>query len=197
MDLKAEILDEKGISRTITRIAHEIIEKNRGVEDIVLIGIKTRGVPLAHRISTIIEEIEDIKIPVGSVDITYYRDDLCEVVEKANITTEGLGVHVKNKIVILVDDVMYTGRSVRAAMDAIIDEGRPQMIQLAVLVDRGHRELPIRADYVGKNIPTSHKEAISVQLKELDELDSIKIFNEWWGVINEQICWCRWKVTFK
>lgn len=178
MDLKAEILDEKGINRTLTRIAHEIIERNKGVENIVLIGIKTRGVPLAHRISMIIEEIENIRIPVGLVDITYYRDDLSEIKESITVSSENSGVNVKNKIVILIDDVMYTGRSVRAAMDAIIDEGRPDMIQLAVLVDRGHRELPIRADYVGKNIPTSHKEIISVELKELDGLDSVKIFNE-------------------
>ncbi|SHJ66763.1 pyrimidine operon attenuation protein / uracil phosphoribosyltransferase [Hathewaya proteolytica DSM 3090] len=177
MQLKAEILDEKGINRTLTRIAHEIIEKNKGVENIVLIGIKTRGVPLARRISQIIESIENVSLPVGSVDITYYRDDRLELREKANIATESLGVIVKDKIVILIDDVMYTGRSVRAAMDAIIDEGRPKMIQLAVLVDRGHRELPIRADFVGKNIPTSHKEVISVELKELDEVDSIKICN--------------------
>lgn len=178
MQLKAEILDEKGINRTLTRISHEIIEKNRGVESIVFIGIKRRGVPIANRIADIIEKIEQIRIPVGSVDITSYRDDLCNYIKEDGVIEEGLGVNVKDKVVILIDDVMYTGRSVRAAMDAIIDQGRPKMIQLAVLVDRGHRELPIRADYVGKNIPTSHKEFISVELKELDEIDSIKIYNK-------------------
>lgn len=178
MNLKAEILDNKGINRTLTRIAHEIIERNKGVEDVVLIGIKRRGIPLAHRISNLIESIEDIKIPVGSVDITLYRDDLTELSEQPKVNKYDLGVEIKNKIVVLIDDVIYTGRTVRAAMDAIIDNGRPSMIQLAVLVDRGHRELPIRPDYIGKNIPTSHKELISVELLEFDNVDSIKIYDK-------------------
>ncbi|AWZ48246.1 bifunctional pyr operon transcriptional regulator/uracil phosphoribosyltransferase PyrR [Hathewaya limosa] len=177
MNLKAEILDEKGIRRTLTRISHEIIEKNKGVEDIIFIGIKRRGEPIADRIANIIETIEDIKVPVGSVDITLYRDDLSELSEQPKINDDNIGVDVQDKTVVLIDDVIYTGRTVRAAMDAIIAHGRPKMIQLAVLVDRGHRELPIRPDYIGKNIPTSHKELVSVELNEFDGVDSIKIYD--------------------
>lgn len=176
MELKAVILDEKGIERTITRISHEIIEKNKGVEDIVFVGIKRRGVPIAERISQIIERIEGVKVLVGSVDITLYRDDLSTLSEQPQIKDMKLGIDVKDKKVILVDDVVYTGRTARAAIDAIIDTGRPKMIQFAVLVDRGHRELPIRADYVGKNIPTSKTELVSVELKEIDGLDAVKIY---------------------
>lgn len=176
MKLKAEILDEKAVRRTLTRISHEIIEKNKGIEDVVLIGIKRRGVPLAQRIAGLIEQFEGEKVSVGSVDITLYRDDLSELGEQAMVKNSELGVDVKGKKVILIDDVVFTGRTVRAAMDAVIDHGRPQIIQFAVLVDRGHRELPIRADYVGKNIPTSHKELVAVEVKELDEKDSVKIY---------------------
>lgn len=176
MNLKAVILDEKGIKRTLTRIAHEIIEKNKGIEDLVFIGIKRRGVPIAERLAKNILEIEGKKIPVGSVDITFYRDDLSLIEEKPTDKTISLGVDVKDKKVILVDDVIYTGRTARAAIDAVIDAGRPEMIQLASLIDRGHRELPIRADYVGKNIPTSKNEIISVELMEIDGLDSVKIY---------------------
>lgn len=176
MNLKAVILDEKGIMRTLTRIAHEIIEKNKGIEDLVFIGIKRRGVPIAERLAKNILEIEGKNIPVGSVDITFYRDDLSLLEEKPANKTISLGVDVKGKKVILVDDVIYTGRTARAAIDAVIDAGRPQMIQLASLVDRGHRELPIRADYVGKNIPTSKNEIISVELLEIDGLDQVKIY---------------------
>jgi pyrimidine operon attenuation protein/uracil phosphoribosyltransferase len=176
MNLKAEILDEKAVRRTLTRISHEIIEKNNGIEDVVLIGIKRRGVPLAHRIAELIEQFEGERISVGSVDITLYRDDLSELAEQAMVKNNDLGVDVSGKKVILIDDVVFTGRTVRAAMDAVIDHGRPEIIQFAVLVDRGHRELPIRADYVGKNIPTSHKELVAVEVKELDENDSVKIY---------------------
>ncbi|WP_251859689.1 bifunctional pyr operon transcriptional regulator/uracil phosphoribosyltransferase PyrR [Clostridium sp. Marseille-Q2269] len=176
MNLKAEILDEKGIKRSLTRIAHEIIEKNKGVEDIILVGIKRRGYPLAKRIANAIESIEDVKVPVGSVDITLYRDDLSKESEQPVIKSLDLEHNINDKKIILVDDVVFTGRTVRAAMDATIHHGRPSSIQLAVLVDRGHRELPIRPDFVGKNIPTSKAEVVSVNLKEFDGHDSIKIF---------------------
>lgn len=164
MNLKAELLDEKAIGRTLKRISHEIIEKNKGTEDLVLIGVKRKGVPLANRIANFIENIEGNRIPVGDVDISLYRDDLNTFLGDGSIENMNLGVEVRNKKVILVDDVLYTGRTVRAAIDAIIAVGRPNSIQLAVLVDRGHRELPIRADYVGKNIPTSRHEMIKVSL---------------------------------
>ncbi|KYH35670.1 bifunctional protein pyrR [Clostridium tepidiprofundi DSM 19306] len=176
MKFKTELLDDKGINRTLTRIAHEIIEKNKGVEDVALLGIMRRGVFLAERIAKLIEKFEDIKVPVGSVDITLYRDDLSELGEQPTLNNDNIGIEVKGKKIILVDDVIYTGRTVRAAIDAIIDHGRPEMIQLAVLVDRGHREIPIRPDYVGKNIPTSRKELVSVEVTELDGSNSIKIY---------------------
>ena len=175
MNLKAVILDEKGIKRTLTRISHEIIEKNKGVEDIVLVGIKRRGYPIAKRIAEIIEQIEAIKVPVESVDITLYRDDLSKLGEQPIVNDMDI-INVEGKKVILVDDVVYTGRTVRAAIDAVIHAGRPKMIQLAVLVDRGHRELPIRPDYIGKNIPTSKSEVVSVEISEIDECDSVKIY---------------------
>lgn len=176
MKLKAVLLDEKAIRRTLTRISHEIIEKNKGTEDMFLIGIKRRGVPLAERIAKIIESIEGNTIPVASVDITLYRDDLNSEDNKTIINTEEIKLDIKNKKVILVDDVLHTGRTARAAIDAIIDCGRPKMIQLAALIDRGHRELPIRADYVGKNVPTSNSEVIAVKVVELDEKDSVSIY---------------------
>jgi pyrimidine operon attenuation protein/uracil phosphoribosyltransferase len=176
MELKSVLLDEKAIERTLTRVAHEIIEKNKGVENIILVGIKRRGEPIAQRISILIEQFEGIKLPVGSVDITLYRDDLTSLNQQPILNNSDLGIDVRGKKIILVDDVLYTGRTARAAIDAIIAKGRPQMIQLAVLVDRGHRELPIRADYVGKNIPTSGKEMISVELLEIDGKDSVCIY---------------------
>jgi pyrimidine operon attenuation protein / uracil phosphoribosyltransferase len=176
MQLKSVLLDDKAIQRTLLRIAHEIIEKNKGIEDIVLIGIKRRGYPIAQRIAEQIAKIEGIDVPVGSVDITLYRDDLSSINEMPKINSKYLGVEIKNRKVILVDDVLYTGRTVRAAIDAVIDNGRPKMIQLAVLIDRGHRELPIRADYVGKNIPTSKSELISVEVSDIDKCDSVKIY---------------------
>lgn len=176
MNLKAELLDEKAIGRTLKRISHEIIEKNKGTEDLVLIGVKRKGVPLANRIANFIENIEGNRIPVGDVDISLYRDDLNTFLGDGSIENMNLGVEVRNKKVILVDDVLYTGRTVRAAIDAIIAVGRPNSIQLAVLVDRGHRELPIRADYVGKNIPTSRHEMIKVSLVEIDDKDLVSIY---------------------
>ncbi|OFI07567.1 bifunctional protein PyrR [Clostridium acetireducens DSM 10703] len=179
MNLKAVILDQKGVNRTLTRISHEILEKNKGTDNIVLVGIKRRGVPLANRIAKNIENIEGVKIPVGSVDITLYRDDLTQLTDKPTIKDENIKINIEGKKVILVDDVIYTGRTVRAALDAVIDNGRPEMIQLAVLVDRGHREFPIRPDYIGKNIPTSRNELVAVELSEVDnEVDSIKIYDK-------------------
>ncbi len=172
---KAKLMDEKAIARAITRISHEIIEKNKGVEDIILIGVKTRGVPIANRIATRIEQIEGHKVATGEMDITLYRDDLKEIQEEPVINSTNIGTDINDKIVVLVDDVLYTGRTVRSALNALMDIGRPKSIQLAVLVDRGHRELPIRADYVGKNVPTSKQEIISVELLEVDGNDSVKI----------------------
>lgn len=176
MKLKAVLLDNKAIRRSLVRISHEIIEKNKGVEDIILVGIKRRGYPLAKRISEQIENIEGIKVPVGSVDITLYRDDLSNINEIPNINSTDIEVPIKDKIVILVDDVLFTCRTVRAAIDAIIDTGRPNSIQLAVLIDRGHKELPIRADFVGKNVPTSRNEIVKVEIEEIDGVDSVKIY---------------------
>lgn len=176
MKLKANLLDDKAIKRSLIRISHEIIEKNKGVEDVVLLGIKRRGYPLAERISKQIGEIEGINVPVGSVDITLYRDDLTKANDMPKVQSLNLGIDVKGKTIILVDDVLYTCRTARAAIDAIIDVGRPKGIQLAVLIDRGHKELPIRADYVGKNIPTSREEIVGVKILEIDGEDSVKIY---------------------
>lgn len=176
LKLKTQLLDEKAISRTLIRIAHEIIEKNKGTEDIVLVGIKRRGYPLAQRLAKCIEKIEGVMPPVGSVDITLYRDDLTTINDSPKINSKELGIDIAGKKVVLIDDVLYTGRTVRAAIDAVISNGRPSMIQLAVLIDRGHRELPIRADYVGKNIPTSKSEMVSVELEEIDNNNSVKIY---------------------
>lgn len=175
MLLKAVLLDEKAMKRTLTRISHEIIEKNKGIENIVLMGIKRRGVPIANRIADIIENIEGKKVTVASVDITLFRDDLMDDNHDL-IKSNDIEIDVKDKTIILVDDVLYTGRTVRAAIEAIIHSGRPGMIQLAVLIDRGHRELPIRADYVGKNVPTARTEMISVEVSELDGNDSVSIY---------------------
>jgi pyrimidine operon attenuation protein/uracil phosphoribosyltransferase len=175
MDLKAVIMDEVKIKRSITRISHEIIEKNKGGQDIVLVGIKRRGVPIAKRIAENIKNFEGIDIPVGILDISLYRDDLSELSKDPIVKDNRLNINIKDKKVILVDDVIYTGRTVRAAIQAIFDNGRPGKIQLAVLIDRGHRELPIRPDYVGKNIPTSLSENILVELNEIDGNDSVKI----------------------
>ena len=175
MKEKAQLMDEKAIGRAITRISHEIIERNKGIEDVVLVGIKTRGVPIADRIGKKIQQIEGASVNTGEVDITLYRDDLKKIDVDPVINGSNVQFSIDDNIVILVDDVLYTGRTVRSALDAIIDIGRPKAIQLAVLVDRGHRELPIRADYVGKNVPTSKGEIISVKLSEIDGEDSVTI----------------------
>ena len=177
MTEKANILDEKAISRALTRIAHEIIERNKGISECVLVGIKTRGAFLAERLAGKIEGIEGRRIMTGELDITLYRDDLTEKTKNREPLVQQVDVthDITNKKVILVDDVLFTGRTVRAAMDAIMDLGRPAQIQLAILVDRGHRELPIRADYVGKNIPTSSDERIVVEMSETDGRDQVTI----------------------
>ncbi len=173
---KTKIIDADGIRRALTRIAHEIVEKNKGTADLVLVGIQRRGVPLAHRIAAVIHDMEQVLPPVGLLDITPYRDDLdVDEVHKDREQAAQLPFPVESRVVVLVDDVLFTGRSVRAAMDALIDRGRPRMIQLAVLVDRGHRELPIRPDFVGKNVPTSHLENVSVCLQEIDGRDEVVI----------------------
>ncbi len=172
---KAEIVDSDGLRRIITRIAHEIVERNKGIGDLVLVGIRRRGVPLALRMCQKIGEFEGQPPVQGSLDITLYRDDLSTVSHQPVVGASEIPVDITGKIVVLVDDVLYTGRTVRAAMDALIDFGRPRAIQLAVVIDRGHRELPIRADYVGKNVPTSKKEVIGVKLAEVDGVDSVVI----------------------
>lgn len=172
---KAQLMDEKAMARAITRISHEIIEKNKGIEDLVLVGVKTRGIPLAKRVQLKIEEIEGKLLPVGDIDISRYRDDISERRVEGNLSDDNTSFDIDKKTVVLIDDVLYTGRTVRAALDYIIDNGRPKAIQLAVLVDRGHRELPIRADFVGKNVPTSKNEFISVKLSEIDGEDSVTI----------------------
>ena len=169
------IMNKRDIDRTLLRISHEIIEKNKGVQDLRIIGIKTRGEYLARRISEHIYNIEKASIPVGVLDITLYRDDLKEKQPHAIVIKTEIPFQIAEKKILLVDDVLYTGRTIRAAMDAIVDLGRPQCIQLAVLIDRGHREFPIRADYAGKNVPTSHREIVKVRLGEIDEINQVEI----------------------
>ncbi|MBI4287384.1 MAG: bifunctional pyr operon transcriptional regulator/uracil phosphoribosyltransferase PyrR [Chloroflexi bacterium] len=168
------ILQAQDVRRALTRIAHEIVEANRGTEGLLFVGVHSRGVPLAQRLAATIGEFEGVSIPVGALDISLYRDDIAKgakpVVRRTDIPTD-----VTDKKVVLIDDVLYTGRSIRAAMDALMDLGRPQCIQLAVLIDRGHRELPIRPDFVGRNLPTSSSEEIAVHLKEIDGRDEVAI----------------------
>ena len=170
---KKILMDEMAIKRALTRIAHEIIEKNKGVKDVAIVGIRRRGGPLAHRLAGRIEQIEEVKVPVGILDITLYRDDLTTLAAQPQVHRTEVYFDITDKIIILVDDVLYTGRTARAALDALIDLGRPQCIQLAVLVDRGHRELPIKADFIGKNVPTSRSEVISVMVTEIDGKDEV------------------------
>ncbi|MDP8258386.1 MAG: bifunctional pyr operon transcriptional regulator/uracil phosphoribosyltransferase PyrR [Candidatus Aadella gelida] len=169
MTEQSQILDKAGIKRTLMRISHEIIEKNQGTESLAVIGIKTRGAYLAERIAKNIKEIEGNEVSVGAIDINLYRDDLTEVGEQPVVRSTEIDFDINKKRIILVDDVLFSGRTVRCALDELIDFGRPETIQLAVLVDRGHRELPIRPDFVGKNIPTSKKESVEVRLKETDD----------------------------
>ncbi|MCB5295546.1 MAG: bifunctional pyr operon transcriptional regulator/uracil phosphoribosyltransferase PyrR [Candidatus Cloacimonadaceae bacterium] len=175
MQVKSQIMDSAQMKRSLQRMAHEIIEQNRGLEKIRLVGIRSRGVPLAHQLSDYLKLISNQEVPVGVLDITLYRDDLSTISHQPVIKGSQLDFEIENAIVVLVDDVLYTGRTVRAAIDALMDFGRPRQIQLAVLIDRGHRELPIKADYVGKNVPTSKEEIIKVALSEIDGEDSVKI----------------------
>lgn len=170
---KATIMEADQILRAIKRIAHEIVERNAGVSDLIVVGIRRRGVFLAERIARDLEAIEGEPVPIGTLDITLYRDDFQEIKNWPRIGTTEIKEDITDKVIILVDDVLYTGRTIRAALDQLIDFGRPRMIQLAVLVDRGHRELPIKADYVGKNIPTRSDELVEVRLRELDDNDEV------------------------
>ncbi|MCP2520584.1 bifunctional pyr operon transcriptional regulator/uracil phosphoribosyltransferase PyrR [Candidatus Aminicenantes bacterium AC-335-B20] len=173
--IKAKIMDARKIKRALNRITMEILERNRDLDNVVIIGIRTRGIYLAQRIADIIKEIEKIEVPVGILDITLYRDDFSALHPQPVVKKTEINFPVENKDVVLVDDVLFTGRTVRAAMDSLIDLGRPKTIQLAVLIDRGHRELPIRADYVGKFLPTSRREIVKVHLKEIDGQDEVLI----------------------
>jgi pyrimidine operon attenuation protein/uracil phosphoribosyltransferase len=175
MKEKAKILDKDTLNRSLMRIAHEILEKNKGTKDLCLIGIRNRGEYLAKRLSDCIQKIEGVKVAVGVLDITLYRDDLSLVATQPLVRKTEIGFDITDKKLVLVDDVLYTGRTVRSALDALIDFGRPESIQLAVLIDRGHRELPIRADFVGKNIPTSKNETIELRLEEVDGIDEVVI----------------------
>ena len=175
---KTQIMTEDEIRRALVRISHEIVERNKGVENLAIVGVARRGDHLAQRIAKIIAEIENVKVPVGTMDITLYRDDVNLFDRKPTANKTDIQFDIDGKHVILVDDVIYKGRSARAALDGLMDFGRPASIQLAVLIDRGHRELPIAADYVGKNIPTSRKEWINVELKELDGADRVGIAEE-------------------
>jgi pyrimidine operon attenuation protein/uracil phosphoribosyltransferase len=170
-----QIMTADEIRRATIRLSHEIVEKQAGTEGLVLIGIQRRGVPLAQRIAASIAEHEAVELPVGALDITFYRDDLSMVAQQPMVKGTELPIGIDGKTIVLVDDVLYTGRTVRAAMDALVDFGRPQAIRLAVLVDRGHRELPIRADHVGKNVPTSREELVRVHLDEIDGEDGVEI----------------------
>jgi pyrimidine operon attenuation protein/uracil phosphoribosyltransferase len=179
-----ELLDAEGLSRTLSRIAHELIERNDDLEQVALVGIHTRGVPLAHRLRRLVAERSGVEVDLGAVDITFHRDDVLVRAGGAPLHAQpvvrgtALDFTVEGKTVVLVDDVLYTGRTIRAAIDALMEYGRPARVQLAVLVDRGHRELPIRPDYVGKNLPTSRTERVQVQLLEIDEVDRVLLFEE-------------------
>jgi pyrimidine operon attenuation protein/uracil phosphoribosyltransferase len=173
---KALLMDANQINRALSRIAHEIIEKNKGLGEVALVGIRRRGVPLAQRLAAKLREFEGSTVPVGELDITLYRDDLTEITADPQVKRSQIDFALPGRVIILVDDVLYTGRTVRAALDALLDIGRPAQIQLAVLCDRGHRELPIRADYVGKNVPTARRERVEVSLVEVDGLDQVALY---------------------
>jgi len=175
---KSKVMDKEAVERSIARIAHEILEKNKGTKGLCLIGIRSRGVYIAKRLAECIYNIEKVKVPVGILDITLYRDDLALTSSQPVVHKTEIDFDVTDKNLILIDDVLYAGRTIRAALDALIDLGRPKSIQLAVLVDRGHRELPIRADYVGKNIPTAKNETVEVRLSEVDGKDEVVIMEK-------------------
>lgn len=169
------VLDARGIERALTRVTHEILERNRGVDDLVFIGIRSRGVDIATRLADTAATIEGVRVPMGTIDITLYRDDLSRAGQQPTLKGTDIAFPIDDREVILVDDVLYTGRTVRAALDALMDFGRPRSVQLAVLIDRGHRELPIRADYVGKNLPTAANESVQVRLTERDGRDEVAL----------------------
>jgi pyrimidine operon attenuation protein / uracil phosphoribosyltransferase len=171
------VMDADRISRALTRIAHEILERNHGTDGVALVGVRSRGVPLARRIATVLASVSNEETPTGALDITLYRDDLMRtaVGPQPLVRKTEIPFSIDNRTIVLVDDVLYTGRTTRAALDALIDFGRPRAIQLVVLIDRGHRELPIKADYVGKNVPTSRKESVQVRLQEIDGLDQVTV----------------------
>ena len=175
---KSKIMDKDAIKSALTRIAHEISENNKGVSEIAIVGIRNRGEYLARRLASIIKDIENTEIPLGILDITLYRDDLTDLDSQPVVRETIIDFDISKRHIVLVDDVLYTGRTIRCALDELIDFGRPKSIQLAVLIDRGHRELPIRADYVGKNIPTSQKETVLVRLTETDSLDEVVILEK-------------------
>ena len=174
---KTQILDDKQVARSVTRIAHEIIERNHGCGDVCLVGIHTRGMPISEMIAEAIRRVEGVEVPVGSLDITFYRDDLSHVCTEPRLNRTEIPFEIEGRNVVLVDDVLFTGRTVRAAIEALMDMGRARSIQLAVLVDRGHRELPIRADFVGKNIPTSQREFVRVNIQSVDGETSVWLFD--------------------
>jgi pyrimidine operon attenuation protein / uracil phosphoribosyltransferase len=177
MHIKAKLVDQTSLQRIITRISHEILERNKGSKNLVLMGMRTRGEFLANRIHTKIKEIEGIELPLGVLDVTLYRDDFRTRMKQPEVSVSNITFDVNDKNIILIDDVLYTGRTVRSALNALMDLGRPQTIQFCVLVDRGHRELPIRADYVGKNIPTSINEEVKVKMEEVDGEDAIYLID--------------------
>ena len=176
--IKAKLITKDDLRRTITRLAHEIVEKNRGTKDLVIIGLHTRGAHLAARISKKITEIEGVAIPTGYLDVTFYRDDFRTRLKQPEVQVTNISFQIDDKNLVLVDDVLFTGRTIRAALDALMDFGRPNRISLAVLVDRGHRELPIKPDFVGKNIPTSIGEEVRVKMSEVDEEDSVYLVEQ-------------------
>ena len=171
--MKTKVLDADGLRRTVNRLSHELVEKNKGVQDVVLVGIRTRGEYLAHRVAKKLEEIENMKVQVGVLDITLYRDDLRGRLDQPQLKSSEILFDIRGKVIVLIDDVLFTGRTIRSALNALMDLGRPAMIQLLVLVDRGHRELPIKADFVGKNVPTAHGQEVKVEMTEADEEDAV------------------------
>ena len=176
--MKTKVLDADGLRRTVNRLSHEVVEKNKGVVDVVLVGIRTRGEFLAHRVTKIIAEIENVNVQVGVLDITLYRDDLRERLDQPELKSSEILFDIRGKTIVLIDDVLFTGRTIRSALNALMDLGRPSVIQLLVLVDRGHRELPIKADFVGKNVPTSHGQEVQVAMTETDEEDAVYLIED-------------------
>ena len=176
--MKTKVLDADGLRRTVNRLSHEVVEKNKGVVDVVLVGIRTRGEFLAHRVAKIIAEIENVNVQVGVLDITLYRDDLRGRLDQPELKSSEILFDIRGKTIVLIDDVLFTGRTIRSALNALMDLGRPSVIQLLVLVDRGHRELPIKADFVGKNVPTSHGQEVQVAMTETDEEDAVYLIED-------------------